>query len=95
MSEILFEHDETVEDFYQRIRILKVEDKNYPDGVKYSLVLIQISTGKRLLCYDNHHGKGHHYHKYEREFSYRFIDIWILIDDFMNEVQKIKQRYLK
>ncbi|MBS3137595.1 peptidylprolyl isomerase [Candidatus Woesearchaeota archaeon] len=54
--------------------------------------MIDIRNGKRLICFDNHHGKGYHFHRLGREFPYEFTDIWQLINDFYQEVEKVKWR---
>lgn len=59
--------------------ILKSED--YPEGIKYTLILVEPSTNNRILM-DNHRPKKHHYHINEKEFEYKFIDIDKLFDDF-------------
>lgn len=53
----------------------------YPDGVKYSLILHDLETGKRVLM-DNHHPKGPHIHVNGEEIPYQFIDEERLIKDF-------------
>lgn len=73
------------------IRVPK-SDKN-PEGISYSLVYIR--NGKRLLGYDNfegHEKEGniHHKHIKDRIIPYEFRDEWKLIEDFNNDVEKIK-----
>lgn len=73
------------------IKIMKVEkDKYTPEGIKYSLVAIDIKTKKRVLGFDNHERKGHHMHKGNREIKYNFLNEWKLIEDFMEEYKKLK-----
>ena len=57
------------------------KDKNYPDQVKYSLILINAINQKRVLM-DNHHPKGHHVHLDQEEFGYEYVDEEKLISDF-------------
>lgn len=71
------------------IRISEMEiNKDYPEGVRYSFVYIR--DGKRLIGYDNYHGKGHHRHVKEREEPYEFIDAWKIFEDFNEDIEKIK-----
>tara|TARA_Y100000590_G_scaffold466144_1_gene640583 strand:- start:2806 stop:3024 length:219 start_codon:yes stop_codon:yes gene_type:complete len=43
-------------------KIYAVDDfKKFPDGVKYSLILVDLKSGKKVLM-DNHHPKSHHIH---------------------------------
>ena len=53
----------------------------YKDGVRYSLILIDLANGRRVLM-DNHHPKGPHVHLDERELPYEFSNEDKLIDDF-------------
>ena len=55
--------------------------KNYLDGVKYSLIVIDFESNKKVLM-DNHAPKGHHFHIDNMEFKYRFEGIDKLIEDF-------------
>ena len=55
--------------------------KRYPDGVKYSLIFIDVNTGDRVLM-DNHHPKGHHVHLGKKQIEYIFKDETKLIEDF-------------
>lgn len=68
------------------------KSEDYPDGVKYSLVVIDLQTKQRILGLDNHEKKGHHFHKFGREFPYNFIDKWKLMEDFYEEYENIKKR---
>jgi len=93
MKGYIFEHKEIDENYLIEMKIVKVEKDEYnPEGIKYSLVVIERKTKKRLLGFDNHEKKGHHMHKLGRELKYHFIDEWKLIEDFMNEYEKIKRR---
>ena len=75
------------------IKIIKVKkDVHYPEGIKYSLVAIDLNTKKRVLGFDNHERKGHHMHKFSREIKYEFKDEWKLLGDFYKEYEKIKRR---
>ena len=96
MDEVIFEHKQIDNSFLIDMRIIRVEkDKNYPEGVKYSLVAIDRKTGKRILGFNNHERKGHHIHRLKRELKYNFIDEWKLIKDFNEEYERMKRRFLK
>ena len=53
----------------------------YKDGVRYSLIFVDVSNGRRVLM-DNHHPKGPHVHLDNREMSYTFTNEDKLIEDF-------------
>ena len=57
------------------------KSSKYKDGVRYSMILIDLSTERRALM-DNHHPKGHHFHLDGTEFSYTFVTVDRLIEDF-------------
>jgi len=58
---------------------------------KYSLVLIV--DGERVVGFDNERGKGDHRHIGDREFPYRFVDLGVLIEDFIAEVEQWKREH--
>ena len=60
--------------------------KKYPDGVKYSLIVVDLKANKRVLM-DNHAPKGHHYHLDNTEVEYQFNGIGQLIEDFKSLVK--------
>ena len=53
----------------------------YPDGIKYSLICLNIRTQKRVLL-DNHHPKGPHLHIDDIEAEYVFKSVAELMADF-------------
>ena len=57
------------------------KSKHYPDGIRYSLIFVDSSSGKKVLM-DNHKPKGHHYHIDNKEFHYFYKDEIQLIKDF-------------
>lgn len=59
--------------------------KNYPLGVRYSLICVDPSTSKRVLM-DNHHPKGPHVHFDDKEVGYKFVSKDALFTDFKNLV---------
>ena len=67
-----------------------VKDSNYPEGFKYSLIVIDPKSGKKVLM-DNHRPKSHHYHLNDVEYQYHFKGIDELFDDFT----KLAQKHLK
>jgi hypothetical protein len=72
------------------MRIWKVpSSKRMPSGLKYSLVYI--SEGKRIIGYDNAEGKGHHRHYKNKEFAYDFQNVDNLIQDFYEDVDKVRR----
>ena len=96
MLKPIFEYKQVDNGYLIDIKIRTVEkDKDYPEGIKYSLVVIDRKTSKRILGFDNHERKGHHMHKLNRELPYNFVDEWKLIEDFYNEYENIKRRLLK
>ena len=55
---------------------------HYPDGIKYSLFLVQPESGTVLFGMDNHKPKGPHLHVNGREEPYRFTTVEDLVEDF-------------
>ncbi len=98
MAEVLFDHkhEESNGDVVE-IRIHRVPISNErPQGVLYSCVYVR--EGKRLIAYDNYgeHGQfNHHRHIKDHIGSYEFVDIWKLLQDFNEDVEKIKQGIIK
>ncbi|MBN1115022.1 MAG: hypothetical protein JXA66_06745 [Oligoflexia bacterium] len=69
------------------IRIWRVpKGRHYPDGIKYSLYLVQ--SGKILVGFDNHFPKGHHLHIGDVQVDYVFISYKKLLDDFWKLVKE-------
>ena len=70
---------------------------NSRDGVSHSLTYIR--NGKRLIGYDNFEShdniRGHHKHIKDRAIPYEFADEWKLIEDFNDDVDKIKRGIIK
>jgi len=52
---------------------------------KYSLFFGR--KGERIVGYDNERGKGDHKHIRGREYSYTFVSVRQLIDDFIADVK--------
>lgn len=96
VAEILFYHKEQRDngDIIE-IKIMKVKiSSQTSEGVSYSCVYVR--DGKRLLGYDNFEGHeevtGHHHrHIHDHVAKYEFIDEWKLIEDFYEDVKKIRE----
>lgn len=69
----------------REIVIWKVpESKDYPEGIKYRLLLVDPIWKKVLVLFDNHAPKGHHRHDSKgEEFPYTFISAQLLVEDFL------------
>ena len=65
------------------IEIIK-PDKWRPHGVRYRVAWIQ--DGNCRVLFDNHHGKGDHFHVDEVECEYKFLSIERLFEDFEEQV---------
>jgi hypothetical protein len=92
VSDIIFEHRHVDGNYVIEMTIIRVKkDADYPEGIKYSLVIIDRTTGKRVLGFDNHERRGHHIHKGKKEIKYSFVDEWTLIEDFTKEYEKIRR----
>jgi hypothetical protein len=57
------------------------QDDRYQEGIKYSLIFLEMETKKKILM-DNHHPKEPHVHLDEEEFPYRFKNKDTLLKDF-------------
>jgi len=64
----------------------------YSQRVKYSLVYIR--EGRRLLGYDNAHGRDHRHYLGESQ-PYRFTNVQALLRDFRRDLNRIKQEERK
>ena len=73
--------------YVMEIRVWKVDDKRYPDGMKYSLIFVDKKSGKKVLM-DNHHPKKPHVHLDDVELPYDYVDTSTLIDDFKQFVSQ-------
>ena len=78
--------------YLQQIRISVFSSSaDYPEGLRYSLCLIDRMTDEVVLLYDVHRGKGHHRHVRGKEALYRYHDPATLISDFQRDVERIVQ----
>ena len=62
-----------------------------PYGVKYSLVYIV--SGERVIGYDNERGKGDHKHVDGKQDLYSFVDVDVLVEDFVSDVEAFIRRH--
>ena len=62
-----------------------------PYGVKYSLV--DIVSGERVIGYDNERGKGDHKHVDGKQDLYSFVDVDVLVEDFVSDVEAFIRRH--
>lgn len=71
------------------------EDKNFPEGVKYSMVYIRKDKNKfnRILGFDNEKGKGHHMHLYDKEIKIEFNGWKDLLKQFYKKVEKLREDF--
>jgi hypothetical protein len=65
-----------------------------PQGIRYSLYLVDLESGEVVLLYDIHPGKSHHRHLRCNETSYNFLDEDTLLDDFFRDVSLILEEKL-
>lgn len=72
----------------QKIWIVPRTEQN-PYGYKFSLCYLR--DGERLLCYDNGENKPPHKHFRRKTYPYNFKDPWTLIEDFSNDLEKIRR----
>lgn len=79
----------------EEIVIWKIsKNKQYPDGIKYRLLLADPVWKKVLVLFDNHPPKGHHRHDANGvEYPYRFISVQLLIKDFLRLGKIMEMQY--
>lgn len=76
--------------YLQEVRISTFSaDEHFPEGVRYSLCLIERTTEEMVLLYDIHRGKSHHRHLRGQESLYTFVDEDTLLSDFLRDVDLI------
>ncbi len=76
--------------YLQEVRISTfAPSADLPEGVRYSLCLVDLQSGEAVLLYDVHRGKSHHRHLHGKETSYDFVDEETLLDDFFRDVERI------
>ena len=88
-SKITLMHKKTENSAIAELKIFQVpKDENFPEGLKYSLFLVNLETKKVLVGFDNHKPKGHHLHFRDEESPYKFVDTGKLVEDFWKYVKK-------
>jgi hypothetical protein len=76
--------------YLQEVRISTfAPSADLPEGVRYSLCLVDLQSGEVVLLYDVHRGKSHHRHLRGEESSYNFVDEETLLDNFFRDVELI------
>jgi hypothetical protein len=76
--------------YLQQIRISEFPaSAGDPEGLRYSLCLVDRTTDDVVLLYDVHRGKGHHRHLRGKETRYLYKDPLALIADFRRDVELI------
>ncbi len=89
--------DQNGDQIHIKIRYVKHSLKQ-PEGIVYSFVYIK--NGERLVGYDNFEGhtkegSNHHKHIKDRIIAYKFIDEWTTIQEFHEDIEKIRRGTLK
>lgn len=73
--------------YLQEVRISAFSPSSeFPEGIRYSLCLVDLASGEVLLPYDVHRGKSHHQHLRGKETAYQFANEDTLLDDFLRDV---------
>ncbi len=81
---------EVGEHHYVTIRILFVPRcREYPQGVKYTLTLLDTKTNERVFGIDNQGGHGHHMHVNNEIRPYWYVNVRQLHKDFWAHTQVI------
>jgi hypothetical protein len=70
--------------------VWKVPEPVPPATHAYKYRLAYMESGARVVGFDNERGKGGHKHVGDAEFSYVFVGVDKLIEDFILEVEKWK-----
>lgn len=92
MPPVIFEARDVVEGgrYVQEVRISSfAPSRDLPEGLRYSLCLVDLESGKVVLLYDIHRGKSHHRHLRGQEMRYKFVDEDALLNDFLRDVALI------
>jgi hypothetical protein len=76
--------------YLQEVRISTFSPSSeLPEGMRYSLCLVDEQSGEAILLYDVHRGKSHHRHLRGKQTRYDFVDEDSLLDDFLRDVDLI------
>jgi len=62
----------------------------YREGIRYRLAFILSGERAPAVLYDNHDPKGHHRHLGQSMESYEFQGVERLLQDFRDDVQRVK-----
>ena len=92
MKAVLIIADKVVFDdgMIQEIVIWQVPEAVPPTDHGYKYSLFYGRPGGRLIGYDNERGKGDHRHCDGSESSYKFRGWEALIDDFLDDVERLR-----
>lgn len=89
-SKITLVHRQTDMVAIAELKVWRVgKTKDFLEGLKYSLFLVEKASGVVLVGFDNHKPKGHHLHLKDVEHTYDFSDVATLIDDFWNHAKEL------
>ena len=61
-----------------------------PAGIRYRLAFVRRGEQAPAVLYDNHRPKGHHRHIEGVEELYAFVDVDRLLEDFAEDVGRLK-----
>jgi hypothetical protein len=76
--------------YLQQVRIATFSSgPEVPEGIRYSLCLVNLKSGEVVLLHDVHRGKSHHRHLHGEETPYDFVNEDTLLDDFFRDVALI------
>src|ERR1700730_17689629 len=76
--------------YLQEVRISTFSpSRELPEGIRYSLCLLDLESGEVFFLYDVHRGKSHHRHLRGEETPYSFVDEDTLLDGFFRDVALI------
>jgi hypothetical protein len=76
--------------YLQEVRISNfLATHELPEGIRYSLCLVDLESGDVVLLYDVHRGKSHHQHLRGKETRFKFVNEDALLDDFLRDVDLI------
>src|SRR5271157_2306678 len=91
-GQCLFHEKDTDErgDLYEAIIWRVPVSSKYSEGIRYRLAFIRSGESTPAVLYDNHHPKGHHRHLGKSTGPYKFQDIHRLLQDFRDDVQRVK-----
>jgi len=89
-SKISLIHRKTESVAIAELKVWQVTKNSYfPEGIKYSLFLVDRDKNEVLIGFDNHKPKGHHVHFGTQEQAYKFSGVDSLIDEFWFNVEKM------